>query len=340
MNKYEVIIVGAGPGGLACAKKLAENGKKVLVLEKNKVIGDKVCAGGFTGKEIDKIVPRNVLGRIFSKGIIHIGSKKIEIQVPGNSIGTCPRPRLGERMAKEVEGLGVLVKRETEVIKITDELVMTDKDEKYHYDYLVGADGSNSLVRKYLGLKTDKIGPTIQYQTPEIFKDLEVFMDLKGLGPTYIWIFPHDDFTEIGTGAYLKLISFKKVKEYFDHWIEKKGIDLKNAKVRSAPINCDYRGFCFGNIFLIGDAAGFTDAFTGEGIYPAVVSGKEAAEKIIDPLYSLDHISELLREKHKKEKPLRYYEKFGRFSKYANPLLCLMLKSRRFQRKLIRAYLY
>lgn len=36
MEKYDIVIVGAGPGGLQAAKVLAENDKKVLVLEKNK----------------------------------------------------------------------------------------------------------------------------------------------------------------------------------------------------------------------------------------------------------------------------------------------------------------
>lgn len=42
---YDVIIVGAGPSGLSAAKILAQNNKKVLVLEKNSIIGPKVCGG-------------------------------------------------------------------------------------------------------------------------------------------------------------------------------------------------------------------------------------------------------------------------------------------------------
>ena len=45
-KKYDVVIIGAGPAGLAAARYLAENKKSVLVLEKNKVIGPKVCGGG------------------------------------------------------------------------------------------------------------------------------------------------------------------------------------------------------------------------------------------------------------------------------------------------------
>ena len=46
---YDVVIVGAGPAGLACAKKLKNSKLKVLIIEKNKIIGPKICAGGLCG---------------------------------------------------------------------------------------------------------------------------------------------------------------------------------------------------------------------------------------------------------------------------------------------------
>lgn len=52
MQFFEVIIIGAGPGGLKCAEILGNSSFSVLVLEKNEVIGPKVCAGGLTGKGI------------------------------------------------------------------------------------------------------------------------------------------------------------------------------------------------------------------------------------------------------------------------------------------------
>lgn len=48
---YDVIIVGAGPGGLECAYRLKDSHLSVLVLEKSPRIGPKVCAGGVTETE-------------------------------------------------------------------------------------------------------------------------------------------------------------------------------------------------------------------------------------------------------------------------------------------------
>ncbi|MDY6972321.1 MAG: NAD(P)/FAD-dependent oxidoreductase, partial [Thermodesulfobacteriota bacterium] len=45
-ESYDVIIIGAGPGGLSCAGELVKSNKSVLLLEKNNIIGPKICAGG------------------------------------------------------------------------------------------------------------------------------------------------------------------------------------------------------------------------------------------------------------------------------------------------------
>ena len=45
-ENYDIIIIGAGPGGLACAQELGKSKLSVLLLEKNDVIGPKICAGG------------------------------------------------------------------------------------------------------------------------------------------------------------------------------------------------------------------------------------------------------------------------------------------------------
>ena len=62
-----MVVVGGGPGGLKCAETLGEAGKKVLILEKNEIIGPKVCAGGLTRKAFDflgrpeEIIEKNLI---------------------------------------------------------------------------------------------------------------------------------------------------------------------------------------------------------------------------------------------------------------------------------------
>ena len=51
-KKYDVIIVGGGPAGLACALELANSKYSVLLLDRKKILGDKPCGGGICEKEV------------------------------------------------------------------------------------------------------------------------------------------------------------------------------------------------------------------------------------------------------------------------------------------------
>jgi geranylgeranyl reductase len=65
-NEYDVIIIGAGPGGLECARQFRNTGLSVLLIEKNKTIGPKVCAGGLTTLVADFDIPESKIRRFQS----------------------------------------------------------------------------------------------------------------------------------------------------------------------------------------------------------------------------------------------------------------------------------
>ena len=65
MQSFSVIIVGAGPGGLACASLLAEHGVDVLVLERKPKVGPKVCGGGITWEGLIKRIPEHLIEGAF-----------------------------------------------------------------------------------------------------------------------------------------------------------------------------------------------------------------------------------------------------------------------------------
>lgn len=343
MAKYTTVIIGAGPGGLACAKKLADADSSVIVLEMIPDIGVKTCAGGVTAKEIGSVVPKDALSRTFSKGFVYFGEKqnRVEIAVSEDTLATIERSVLGEYMAEKCTEAGAEVKLGTRVVEIAKDYVIDDEGNRYYFDFLVGADGSNSLVRKYLDIPITDIGATIQYTVSRNLSDIEIYFDLKNWGPHYHWIFPHENKTRIGTGSFDGAVPLKHVRSVFQKWLEFNKIDVSGSQLESHPINSDYKGFRFDNVFLVGDAAGFTDAFTGEGIYPAIVSGQEAARKILDSNYGLDKIQDLLQRKRRAEKPLRLYKKYTSLSqKYGNAVALQLVRTKRFQKKLINAFLY
>ena len=46
MEKYDVIVIGGGPAGMMAAGTASERGKKVLLLEKNDMLGKKLRITG------------------------------------------------------------------------------------------------------------------------------------------------------------------------------------------------------------------------------------------------------------------------------------------------------
>src|SRR3989338_6031775 len=118
MEKREVVIVGAGPGGLKCAEILANKGKDVLVLEKNNIIGDKVCAGGLTLKDLGLGIPDSIIQRKFNKIIIHTPLQDTEIELEEPFLATLDRKDLGKWMAEKAKKQGAEIRTETLVKEI------------------------------------------------------------------------------------------------------------------------------------------------------------------------------------------------------------------------------
>jgi geranylgeranyl reductase len=111
----------------------------------------------------------------------------------------------------------------------------------------------------------------------------------------YGWIFPHRETVSVGAYADESAMQASVLNANLIRWAEGMCISLSNGKCRAEHINFDFRGWNFGHIFLAGDAAGLASALTGEGIYPAIVSGKIVAQKIIDPNCDLGPINSLIK---------------------------------------------
>ena len=317
-NKYDVIIIGAGPAGLSCAEILAKGGKSVLVSEKNSEVGPKICAGGLTARvEKEKLLSLQDVDKIFYSVKLYFSKICKDIANPNPFVTTIDRGKLGRIMLKKAIESEAEVETGMEVKEIKENSIIANGQE-IKYNHLVGADGSNSMVRKFLGVKTEKILVTLQYTIPQNiqkFEEMEYFFDSKILNG-YFWIFPHKDYTIVGCGYYPKNVrsSSFDLKSAFEKWLKDRQIKTDGLKIESFPINFDYRGYQFGNKLLVGDAAGFASGLTGEGIYFAMISGREAAKKIINPQYDCSEISKIL--KIKKDQ-----EDFLKLSSFFNNLL-------------------
>jgi electron transfer flavoprotein-quinone oxidoreductase len=73
MAKYDVIIVGAGPGGTVAAKTASRKGLKVLLLERARTPGEKNMSGSYLFRDLNEELWPGYLEQDFHKGHIRIG---------------------------------------------------------------------------------------------------------------------------------------------------------------------------------------------------------------------------------------------------------------------------
>lgn len=298
MKKFHTIIVGGGPGGLACATILGEQGKDVLVLERNSAIGPKVCAGGIPSAAQGFDFPETLWERSFTGQHINSNWQHTSIQDDKPIIRTVDRGRLGRWMAEKAIRAGVTISTTALVLEVTEDLVRIRGGEEFGYNFLVGADGSSSLVRRELGIPTEKIGVGINYRVPGNFPEMQWHLNTELFGNGYAWIFPHQDTASIGVYARRSDSKPSLLLNSLHHWAALHGHELKSRQPQAALINSDFRGWRFDNRFLIGDAAGLASGLTGEGIYSAIVSGEEAARTILDAGYESKKMVQLIKRHH------------------------------------------
>jgi len=297
MKFHETIIIGAGPGGLACALTLARQGRDVLLLEKKQHIGSKVCAGGVTWSGFLNRLPAELIERTFSSQYIRSNWQETTISSPSPMIATVNRLKMGQWQSSEASKAGVKILTDTIVSNITDTEVTTNQG-NFRYRYLVGADGSTSMVRDFLGLPSQNIGVGIHYEVQGDFPRMEWHMQSNLLKSGYAWIFPHRDHASIGAYSCRQGLSAKKLHERLLLWANGQKIKLGKNKPRAAIINFDFKGWRFANRFLVGDAAGLASGLTGEGIFPAILSGETVANTIMGEDRQGPELGRLLQKHH------------------------------------------
>ncbi|MBU1233652.1 MAG: NAD(P)/FAD-dependent oxidoreductase [Proteobacteria bacterium] len=326
------LIIGAGPGGLACARTLAEKKISTLVLERKKIIGPKVCAGGITWSGLISRVPEELAEKSFPIQHIRTPWQKVRIAEQTPIIATVNREKLGQQMARQAMEAGAIIRTGVIVRTIKKRAVLVQdrtsgKNEEISFDYLVGADGSSSLVRRHLGLPSRRLGIGINYQIPGNLKQMEWHLNNRLFGNGYAWIFPHSDTVSIGAYADKETRGPTELKTSLLSWAASQGFELDNHRARAEYINYDFQGWNFGHTFLIGDAAGLASGLTGEGIYPAIVSGEQAALTIVDQNHNRNIMDRLIGKHDQHSRMVKLSAKNGFLNSLLAELVTLGLRS-------------
>jgi flavin-dependent dehydrogenase len=300
-NRFDVVIVGAGPAGLKCAEQFLNSNLSVLLIEKNEIIGPKVCAGGLTFSSNSFGLPE-AKTRSFNELIFCVPTKKRKINLL-HPIRTIDRYDLGQFLLERIkDSKNVTILKGTTVRQIAENKISTNKGD-FYYKYLVGADGSCSVVRKYLKLKSE-FATGLCYKIDKITDDFAFYFSPEVLNFGYIWSFPHRNYTHVGIYFNPKYIFPKKAKEILDDFLKENSF-IPSQPMEAAPISFLYQGYVFNNIFLAGDAAGLASELSGEGISYAMISGQDIGRKILDPGYDMAGLRKILKIRGRQDKTLK-----------------------------------
>ena len=287
--------MGAGPGGLKAAQTLAKNGKKdVLVLEllPEDQAGDKICHG--------MMFPNNMTIFNIPEGLTDTPLNGAGIYWADKSYSTINfdpplcymwlRKDFGKWLIEKTRKLGIEVRGNSKVIRLNKEenWVELENGERIGYNYLIGADGSKSVIRKSLGLKTKSalatyvevpIPPEKMLNGRSDFAHAYIGFDFLGHG--YSGYTPYKDrisFCLVSLDSEF-LSTSEKIKRFNKFVKEVDGIDPGDYELRAQAVCYKPVGLKHGNIYLVGDAGGWGDIFCGL-IYSAAKTGKMAAEDI------------------------------------------------------------
>ena len=335
MESYDVIIIGAGPAGLKCAETIGNSNLKVLVIEKNRIIGPKVCGGLMTSTGMEYLNPDIDMNQ-FKYIIAHSILGETKVNLENSPIYSVDRKKLGQWQLKKLKKFNNLtVRTKTSVTEIHKEYIVAN-NKKIKFKYLVGADGSSSIVRRFLGLKTKKLTIAVQYIIPtKKYNKLEIFFDTRLFSAWYAWIIPCGDYVAVGAGCDPKAFQVKKLINNFNKWLKQNNIDIANGKYEAHSLNYDYQGICFGNIFLTGDAAGLVYGFTGEGIHQALVSGEEVGKKILDENHVMS-LENIFRRKKEQDLITNILVTLGFLRIFGHELILYFLKNKIFRKRMIK----
>jgi digeranylgeranylglycerophospholipid reductase len=304
--KYDAIIVGGGPAGSVTARFAAENGAKVLIIERRAEIGVPVLCGEGISQKIDQfkvlegkrwIAAKMNGARIFSPN----GTKvTLSAEYAGNETGyVVYRDIFDQELARGAAQKGA------EIMLNTCAINLLKKDGKIkgitarHFDetiemeanIVVGADGVESRVGKWAGIQTTlkpyDLETCVQYTLSNIDWDspyCDFFLG-KHIAPGgYIWVFPKGkDVANVGIGILASQSESGKALKFLDKFIAsrpelKKGEPLRvitGADPVAEPIQS-----VKDNLLLVGDAARQVDPITGGGLTHAIEAGKYAGETI------------------------------------------------------------
>lgn len=334
----DVIVIGAGPAGSMCARRLARHGHSILLLDKAFFPRPKICGDCLTPRCWDLWEQENLLTNF--KNLPHYDILDFHLSSGTNSSLKIPLPSCEKKhravarstmdawLLSEAESSGVSVKQG---ITISDLFAsssglysaVTDQG-TFQSKVVVGADGRNSFTARKLGLVPGRIlCRRVAWQATAPSSGVSEGVHMKFFSQGYIGTVPLNAYESnicVVINQPSKLTPQAVVKKYL-------GIQSSLSWKSVSPLSRKPGEIAKNSVLLIGDAARIIEPFTGEGTYMAMRSGLVAADSISQALKSnqFTHLAnEYITAHHKLYRQMPFHNRLTRWLAW-NPRIAQLL---------------
>jgi geranylgeranyl reductase family protein len=317
---YDLIIVGGGLSGASAGRTAGIKGLSTLLLEKEKFPRYKPCGGALSSYALsclDFKLPETVIERNISNVRIHFRDGSVEVRKERNLAVLISRTVFDNFLLEKARETGIKIhtgEKVLDCIEREDCVEVRTTDNTYLGRFVLIAEGSNGPL-KYKVRSRDKrteycLGlvseipdedNTIKSRFPDTI-DIRFGIAQGGYG----WIFPHAGYYSVGVVGTAEYLEHPKM--VMQKFLQENGFSGEfPIHSHIIPIGGTKRITVNSRFLLSGDAAGFVDAFSGEGMVYAIRSGQLAAEVVSDLVNYDLKLSKL------KEYESRCRQEFGNF---------------------------
>lgn len=297
MERFDVIVIGAGPAGSTAAYRLAAGGARVALLDKARFPRDKPCGGGVTVRglqhlpvDITPVVEDRVteveLGFGYRQRFTRRSDEPLVLMTQRRRLDT----HLAEQAAAKGADFRDGVRVRTIELESRGAVVATDTD-RLAARVVIGADGCNGISGKALGLASGvTYGVAYEGNAPWGVLDearwrSRIWLEFDSVPGGYAWIFPKGDHANLGVGGWTS--EGPRLRDHLTRLCREAGVDpgaIENVRGYRLPLRRPAARVAQGPALLIGDAAGLVDPMSGDGMYEAFLSSRLAADAAMDVL--------------------------------------------------------
>ncbi|TAK60454.1 MAG: geranylgeranyl reductase family protein [Dehalococcoidia bacterium] len=291
-ERFDAIVIGAGPAGSTATRHLARVGARVLLLDRATFPRDKPCGGGITFRadsendvDFSPVTEREIFGVRMSTNM-HAGFERTSTKLLARMT---QRSRLDGYLVEQATDAGAEFRdacpvRAIEIDGATARV--RSNGDLYEAPVLIGTDGVNGPTAGALGLRPPaehSVALEANYPADDTLLDRWrrfIALDLGGIPGGYGWVFPKGDHLNVGIGGWNA--EGPTLRRRLSQLCAYYGLEesrLFGYRGYRLPLRRDGQPIVRGPAMLAGDAAALVDPLSGEGIWAAFVSGRLAARE-------------------------------------------------------------